>query len=136
MGLSRAEIHLPLADLSSGQRTRVGLAAALFNEPDVLLLDEPTSNLDVAALEWLEGTLRNYPGLVMVVSHDRYFLDAVATRILELAEGRIRSFPGDYSAYRRERDRLAARAGGDLSQAAETGRGPPGGHSPRAAVVR
>lgn len=79
-GLTRAEIDLPLDSLSGGQRTRVGLAAALLARPDVLLLDEPTSNLDIDALDWLEDTLRGYPGAVMVVSHDRYFLDAVATR--------------------------------------------------------
>ncbi len=108
MGLSRTEVDLPLADLSGGQRTRVGLAATLLAEPEVLLLDEPTANLDVDALDWLEETLRRYSGAVMVVSHDRYFLDAVATRILELSEGRLRSFPGTYSAYRREKERLAA----------------------------
>jgi ATP-binding cassette subfamily F protein 3 len=86
----------------------VGLAAALLAAPDVLLLDEPTSNLDLEALEWLEETLRRYRGLVMVVSHDRYFLDAVVTRILELADGELRGFAGDYTAYRREKDRLAA----------------------------
>ena len=107
-GLSAAEIDLPLDGLSGGQRTRVGLATALLARPDVLLLDEPTSNLDIDALDWLEDTLRGYPGTVMVVSHDRYFLDAVATRILELDDGTVRSFAGNYSAYRREKDRLAA----------------------------
>ena len=106
-GLTRAEVDLPLESLSGGQRTRVGLAAALLARPDVLLLDEPTSNLDIDALDWLEDTLRGYAGTVMVVSHDRYFLDAVATRILELDDGTIRSFAGNYSAYRRESDRLA-----------------------------
>jgi len=107
-GLTRAEIDLPLESLSGGQRTRVGLAAALLARPDVLLLDEPTSNLDIDALDWLADTLRGYPGAVMVVSHDRYFLDDVATRILELDIGAVRSFAGNYSAYRREKDRLAA----------------------------
>lgn len=108
MGLSAAEVQLPMTALSGGQRTRVGLARALFAQPDVLLLDEPTTHLDVAALEWLEGWLGRYPGTVLAASHDRYFLDVVATRILELADGRITSYSGRYSDYRREKDRRTA----------------------------
>lgn len=108
MGLTPAEVQLSMSELSGGQRTRVGLAHALFARPDALLLDEPTTHLDVPALEWLEDSLRRYAGTVMVVSHDRYFLDAVVTRILELADGRITSYTGNYSDYRRERERRLA----------------------------
>lgn len=104
MGLIAAEIELPMASLSGGQRTRVGLARALFSAPDLLLLDEPTTHLDLGALEWLEQTLRQYKGTLVIVSHDRSFLDEVATRILELSDQAIASFPGNYSAYLQQKE--------------------------------
>ena len=87
------------ASLSGGQKTRLLLAAALVSSPDFLLLDEPTNHLDIRMMEWLEGYLRDFKGGVLVVSHDRAFLDHVATRILEMEGGRLRSFTGNYTKY-------------------------------------
>jgi len=89
----------PLAELSGGLRKRVALARALVLAPDLLLLDEPTNHLDVTAIEWLEETLRSFPGSVLVVTHDRRFLDAVAQRIIELDRGHLSAYPGNFSAY-------------------------------------
>ena len=85
--------------LSGGQKKRVALAQALVMQPDVLLLDEPTNHLDLAAIEWLEGLLNEFAGSVMLITHDRRFLDNVATRIVELDRGLLSGFPGNFSAY-------------------------------------
>ena len=86
-------------ELSGGLRKRVALARALVAGPDLLLLDEPTNHLDIGAIEWLEETLLAFPGAVLLVTHDRRFLDRVATRIVELDRGRLADFPGNYAAY-------------------------------------
>jgi ATP-binding cassette subfamily F protein uup len=85
--------------LSGGTRKRVALAQALVLQPDVLLLDEPTNHLDLEAIEWLEGLLIDFGGTVMLITHDRRFLDRVATRIVELDRGQLRSYPGNFSQY-------------------------------------
>ena len=85
--------------LSGGTKKRVALAQALVAHPDVLLLDEPTNHLDLDAIEWLQGLLANWSGALVFVSHDRAFIDAVATRIIELDRGVLRSYPGNYAAY-------------------------------------
>ncbi len=100
-GLDRVPFETPLCALSGGEKTRAGLAALLTTRPDILVLDEPTNHLDIDALGWLESFLNAYPGAVIVVSHDRGFLDAVVTRILELdIDSRaVTSYVGSYSDY-------------------------------------
>ena len=97
-----------IGDMSGGQRKRVALAQALVSEPDVLILDEPTNHLDFASIEWLEGLLNNFTGAVLFVTHDRRFLDNVATRIVELDRGKLASFPGNFSAYQTIKERMLA----------------------------
>jgi len=107
-----SSLNLPpekrISELSGGWKKRVALARALVSEPDVLLLDEPTNHLDIAAIEWLEGLIRTFPGAVLLITHDRRFLDNVATRIIELDRGRITSYPGNFATYQtRKADMLA-----------------------------
>ncbi|MER2599479.1 MAG: ribosomal protection-like ABC-F family protein [Caldilineales bacterium] len=111
LGFAPDEHHMPLAHLSGGQRTRGLLARLILQQPDLLLMDEPTNHLDLHATEWLEQTLLQWHGSLLAVSHDRYFLDRVATRVWELAGQRLENYRGNYSAYvlqreeRRERQR-------------------------------
>ena len=104
LGFSDSDLQRPVATFSGGERTRLQLARLLLEEPDLLLLDEPTNHLDISAVEWLEGYLRDWQGSVLIVSHDRYFLDRVVTRILSLDACRIKSYPGNYSAYLTQRE--------------------------------
>jgi ATP-binding cassette, subfamily F, member 3 len=99
LGFSEAQFDEPVAQLSGGQKTRVALAKALLATPDLLLLDEPTNHLDLAMLEWLEDFLRSWTGACLVVSHDRYFLDRVTTRTLDLSFGRLEDYPAPYARY-------------------------------------
>ncbi|RQP24129.1 ATP-binding cassette domain-containing protein [Piscinibacter terrae] len=110
-----AQLHLDgsriVGELSGGMKKRVALAQALVAVPDVLLLDEPTNHLDLDSIAWLEELLRGFKGSVMLITHDRAFLDGVATRIIELDRGIIRSYPGNFSAYERTKEeQLAAEA--------------------------
>jgi ATP-binding cassette subfamily F protein 3 len=104
LGFSDSDLQRPVATFSGGERTRLQLARLLLEEPDLLLLDEPTNHLDISAVEWLEGYLRDWRGSVLIVSHDRYFLDRVVGRILSLEACRIKSYPGNYSAYLAQRE--------------------------------
>ena len=100
-----------VAELSGGLRKRVALARALVMEPGLLLLDEPTNHLDITAIEWLEETLHTFPGSVLVVTHDRRFLDSVALRIIELDRGCLSAYPGNFAAYQqRKAEALEAEA--------------------------
>jgi ATP-binding cassette subfamily F protein 3 len=103
LGLGDETFHVKVANLSGGQKARLALAMLLLAEPDVLLLDEPTNHLDIAGRQWLEQFLAQYSGAVLVVSHDRWLLDAVVGRIVELEFGRLVEYPGNYQAYREQR---------------------------------
>lgn len=105
-GLSLPEsfLEMPFSTLSGGQMTRVELARLLASEPQLLLLDEPTNHLDLPSIEWLESFLSSYEGCVVVVSHDRTFLDHVVTRVIELDSGETANYVGNYSEAMRERD--------------------------------
>ena len=111
--LARLELDgdAAFAGLSGGMKRRVLLARALVSAPDVLLLDEPTNHLDIAAIDWLEGFLKAWPGALVFVTHDRRFLRALATRIVEIDRGALTSWPGDWANYlRRREERLNAEA--------------------------
>ncbi len=99
LGFTREQQESPIMNLSSGQQTRAALGKLLLQEPDLLLLDEPTNHLDLAALEWLETYLSDWKHAMVVVAHDRYFLDKIVSRTIEMAFGRIEEYPGNYTRY-------------------------------------
>jgi ATP-binding cassette, subfamily F, member 3 len=104
LGFPEEMYEMPLSQLSGGQKTRALLARLLLERPDLLILDEPTNHLDVDAVEWLETTLRVWNGALLIVSHDRYFLDAVVNTIWEMSRTGIDTYRGNYSAYVRQRE--------------------------------
>ena len=99
LGFGEEDFTKQIETLSGGQKTRVALGKLLLSKPDILLLDEPTNHLDMESISWLETYLLNYPGAVLIVSHDRYFLDKVVTKVIEIEAGNILSYNGNYSSF-------------------------------------
>lgn len=99
LGFAEEDFSKPVTTLSGGQKTRVALGKLLLSKPDLILLDEPTNHLDMESIAWLETFLLNYPGSVVVIAHDRYFLDKVVTKVVELEQGKAISYDGNYTAY-------------------------------------
>ncbi|MCI9297588.1 MAG: ABC-F type ribosomal protection protein [Lachnospiraceae bacterium] len=104
LGFDESEYDKPVRTLSGGQKTRVALGKLLLLSPDIILLDEPTNHLDMNAIRWLEGYLAAYRGAVLIVSHDRYFLDRIAVRIIEIDAGIVMTFAGNYSEYAKKKE--------------------------------
>jgi ATP-binding cassette subfamily F protein 3 len=110
LGFADDDLDRPLNTFSGGELTRASLARALASQPDLLLLDEPTNHLDIESLEWLEGMLRTIDAAVILVAHDRWFLESVTTAVLEIENGRSTFFPGAWHVWRREREARAIHA--------------------------
>ncbi len=103
LGFSDEEFDQPIYQLSGGQKTRISLAKLLLKHPDLLLLDEPTNYLDIEAVEWLEGFLKDYDGTVLMISHDRYFLDQVVNRILEIENNELTNYKCNYTGFTKQK---------------------------------
>ena len=99
LGFIEEEFDKKISTLSGGQKTRVALGKLLLQSPDLIILDEPTNHLDMNSIRWLENYLLNYKGAVIIVSHDRYFLDKIAQKVIEVENCRVSSFTGNYSDY-------------------------------------
>lgn len=104
LGFTKDDLRLSVTHLSGGQKSRLGLAKLLLGEPDILLLDEPTNHLDIQAVEWLEEFLSSYRSAYVIISHDRFMLDRVTSRILDLENGRVTSYAGNYTYYVEEKE--------------------------------
>lgn len=102
-GFEQADYDRPINELSGGQKTQLALAKLLLEKPDLLILDEPTNHLDVETITWLEGYIQNYRGALLIISHDRYFLDRIVNEIYELANGTLQHFNGNYSDYTKKK---------------------------------
>lgn len=106
LGFAEEEFTKCVDDLSGGQKTRVSLGKLLLTKPDILLLDEPTNHLDMSSISWLETYLLNYSGAVLIVSHDRYFLNRVVSKVIEIEQGHIMTYVGNYTAYAQKKQQL------------------------------
>ncbi len=106
LGFDNQEFSQPIWQLSGGQKTKVALAKLLLEKPDLLLLDEPTNHLDLRAVQWLEGFLTEYQGTLLIISHDRYFLDSICDHILEIENRKGNLFQGNYTEYRKKKQEL------------------------------
>ena len=104
LGFSDEDLKKKASEFSGGQKTRINLAKALVRRPDFLFLDEPTNHLDMPMLEWLEGYLKSYKGGIVIISHDRYFLDQVATEVVELSHHKVHTYKGNYSQFLKQRE--------------------------------
>lgn len=106
LGFEEADFNRPVSELSGGQKTRVSLGRLLLSRPDVILLDEPTNHLDLNSIAWLENYLKSYDGAVIIVSHDRYFLDKIVTKVVELENTKSTIYHGNYSYYATKREEV------------------------------
>lgn len=110
LGFAENEFEKPVSTLSGGQKTRVALGKLLLQKPDLIILDEPTNHLDMSSIAWLENYLLNYKGAVIIVSHDRFFLDKIAKKIIEIDQTKATTFMGSYSDYAVKKEQLRAAA--------------------------
>ena len=117
LGFTEEDFERQIETLSGGQKTRVALGKLLLASPDILLLDEPTNHLDMESISWLETYLLNYPGAVFIVSHDRYFINQTATRILDLTNQAIVNYIGDYDYYLEKKEELTEKYAPAAAQA-------------------
>lgn len=104
LGFSENDFGKKMSELSGGQKTRVALGRLLVTKPDIIMLDEPTNHLDMASIAWLENYLLNYKGAVIIVAHDRYFLDRIVTKVVEISRHTATVFPGNYTTYARQKE--------------------------------
>ncbi len=132
LGLKAGEQDKPLGVLSGGQKKLVGLAQLMLSRPDVLLLDEPDNHLDLEGKTFLERFIQGYPGAVVIISHDRYLLDAVVTHISEIEDGKLTTFEGDYSSYILDKQQRSGAPVGAVPRAAAAG----GAHRSRHQALR
>ncbi|MEE3457896.1 MAG: ATP-binding cassette domain-containing protein, partial [Lachnospiraceae bacterium] len=106
LGFPEEDFSKKVGTLSGGQKTRVALGRLLLESPDLIILDEPTNHLDMGSIIWLETYLLNYKGAVLIVSHDRYFLNRIVTKVVELDHGRARTYSGNYDAYSEKKEQI------------------------------